>query len=383
LKTLRIAYISETSVQDRHAWSGTVYYAHKALKDFGHDMIPLGPLRPKWIRYYCMALNQLSLFFLKKRFDYRHSTIYTKAFGKLFTKALKQHEFDCIVVCGGTEYAAYLQSNKPIFIILDRTIQGAINYHSILSNLLPASKEQSIASDKKAMQQAAKIIFSSQWAADHAINMYHLSSQKIRVMPFGANMDALPSADFVFKHKKVSDVCNLLLIGTMWKNKGADIAINALNILIQNNIKVHLTIVGCTPETPIDNPNVSIIPFLNKNEANGLKKIEELFLSHSFFILPTRFDCTPIVFCEASAFALPILSADTGGVAGHIEPGKNGFLIPYDDKGELYAAKIIELWNNKTEYSRLQQSTRAKYDASLNWKVWASEFTKTISDATI
>lgn len=371
---VKIAYITETSPDDRHAWSGTAHYVFEALKKNNHDVKALGPDKPKFIGYLCMVLNQLSLKIFKKRFDYRHSTIYSKAFGRIFTKKLKAIEHDIIVVCGGTEYGAYIKTQKPIYIIVDRTIEGALNYHSILTNLWDFSKKQSINTDKKAMMESHKVFFSSQWAANHAKTFYGLPDTKSVVLPFGANMDILPSAEYVFRHKTNTDECKLLLVGTMWKNKGADIAVNALNILLKNGIKAHLTIVGCQPETPINHNHITIIPFLNKNSKEGLKKLEELFLEHSFFILPTRFDCTPIVFCEASAYALPILSSNTGGVAGHVKENINGFLISYEDKGESYAKKVIELWNNKEEYHKLTLSTRALFDKELNWQVWANHF---------
>ena len=140
LKTYSIAYITETSPDDKHAWSGTAHYAYEALKKHGHKVYALGPKKPGFIGFVCKIINQLTLKILGKRFDYRHSTVYSKAFGRLFTKDLNALNYDIIVVCGGTEYGAYIKTTKPVFYILDRTIEGALNYHSILSNLLEFSK---------------------------------------------------------------------------------------------------------------------------------------------------------------------------------------------------------------------------------------------------
>jgi glycosyltransferase involved in cell wall biosynthesis len=106
-----------------------------------------------------------------------------------------------------------------------------------------------------------------------------------------------------------------------------------------------------------------------------------LYLSHHFFILPTRFDCTPIVFCEASAFGLPILAANTGGVAGHIFEAKNGYLINYEDMGMAYAEKIMSIIKSPNEYKKLRISTRRCYDDQLNWTIWANKITEEISNS--
>jgi glycosyltransferase involved in cell wall biosynthesis len=206
----------------------------------------------------------------------------------LFSKELHKLNYDIVVICGGTEYGAYLKTSKPIYYILDRTIEGAINYHPVLSNLLRFSEQQSILTDKTAMLNSSKTFFSSEWAANHAKQFYILPSTKSSILPFGANLDKLPTRETALQVKNTS-VWNLLIIGTSWKNKGIEIAINTLNILIGKNIEAHLTIVGCTPSYNLNNKHVTIIPFVNKNSVNGVEKMWDLFLSHHFFYFTNSF----------------------------------------------------------------------------------------------
>lgn len=373
----RIAYITETSPQDKHAWSGTAHYVYAALVNHGYQVYALGPLKPGLTGLICRTLNQISLRIFNKRFDYRHSRIYSQAFGKLFSKKLKTLDYDLIVVCGATEYGAYLNTDKPVYYVLDRTIAGAIGYHTILSGLWKFSEQQSIETDKRAMLGAKKVFFSSNWAAQHAVQHYGLKEEQYSVFPFGANMDEIPDRETALKAKDKSE-WRLLLVGTYWKNKGADIALNALSYLTEKGINARLTIVGCQPYEPIRNNRLLIIPFVDKNSPEGIKQLRELYLSHHFFILPTRFDCTPIVFCEASAFGVPVLSSDTGGVRGHVREGKNGFLLPFEDKGEGFANKIIDVISKPGYYEQLTESTRRCYEEELNWEAWVKQFEKEI-----
>lgn len=377
LNSKKIAYITVSDPNNKHSWSGTNYYILQALKSKFETVDALGPDEPKFITFCCKVIHGLSLILTKKRFDYRHSTIYSKACGYLFLKKINKGQYDLIVAPAGIAYIANLKTNIPIVFIGDRIIANSINYHTIISNLWKCSEKQSINTEKLALNKASLNILSSSWAANFAEKYYKIPAKKMLVLPFGANMDVLPSADYVFKNKnKDNTVCKLLLIGTMWKNKGADIAINTLKILHQKGINATLTIVGCEPENTLDYKDITIISFLNKNTDDGLRKLESLFLSHTFFILPTRFDCTPIVFCEASAYALPILSANTGGVGGHIKEGVNGFLISHEDQGEGYTNKIIELFKDKSTYNQLCLSTRKHYDDYLNWQSWVNSFEK-------
>jgi glycosyltransferase involved in cell wall biosynthesis len=373
VKKIRIAYITESSPNDKHAWSGTAHYVYKTLVQSGFDVHALGPARPLVARLLLAASNKISIYLFGKRLDYRHSIIYARAFGRLFSHKLNRTPHDLVVLCGATECGAYLTTIKPKVYILDRTIAGAVNYHTILSNLWPFSERQSILTDKKAMEESSMLFFSSPWAANHATMIYKIPPEKIKVLPFGANLDQVPDRATALQ-AKTQGSCNLLLIGTYWKNKGADIAYNTLLLLLKNNVNARLTVAGCSPPESIQNERLTVIPFIDKNSVDGLKQLWQLFVDHHFFILPTRFDCTPIVFCEASAFGLPSLSANTGGVAGHIKEGVNGFLIPYEDNGEGYAKKIMSLLEKPEEYRNLCVSTRDHYEKALNWESWAHDF---------
>ncbi|HWY11529.1 MAG TPA: glycosyltransferase family 4 protein [Bacteroidia bacterium] len=372
----KVAYITVSDPNDKHAWSGTNHYIWKSLQSHFSQIDLLGPDEPKFTVFICKVIHAFSLL-VGKRFDYRHSTMYAKACAKLFSKKLEGKNYDLIVSPAGVAYIGFLKTKMPKVLVLDRTIAGTINYHNIFKKLWKFSEEQSINTDKTAMHNCELTIFSSQWAADIAIKEYKLPQSKALVLPFGANMDNLPNAEFVFANKNPG-ACNLLLVGTYWENKGVDIAINAMNDLVIMGFDARLTVCGCTPPYEIVNDRVIIIPFINKNSSEGRKKLEELFLSHTFFILPTRFDCTPIVYCEASAYALPVLSSNTGGVAGHITENKNGFLIDYNDMGKAYAQKISEILNEKGRYELLCRTTREEYDKRLNWVSWSENFTNAV-----
>ena len=128
-KELKIAFITEMSPKDKHAWSGTAHYAFQSLSNAVTQVTAFGPARPGLVRWLMMFANQISLRIFKKRIDYRHSRWYAQSFGRIFSQKLRKQDHDIVVVCGGTEYGAYLETSKPIFYILDRTIAGAINYH--------------------------------------------------------------------------------------------------------------------------------------------------------------------------------------------------------------------------------------------------------------
>ena len=64
------------------------------------------------------------------------------------------------------------------------------------------------------------------------------------------------------------------------------------------------------------------------------------------------------------ASGLPVVTLDGKGNRDLIEQGKNGYMI-YDQDPELFADRIIEIWNDKIKYremSEFAQKFAKQYD---------------------
>jgi glycosyltransferase involved in cell wall biosynthesis len=213
------------------------------------------------------------------------------------------------------------------------------------------------------------VIYSSAWAARSAIEDYGADPAKIHVVPFGANIDEPPAREVVLARKQ-SEQCRLLFLGVDWVRKGGDIAFETLLKLEELGIRAELVVCGCTPPQGVAHERMKIIPFLDKNDERQRKELEQLLMSADFLLLPTRADCTPIVFCEASAFGLPVVATNTGGVPEVVREGENGFLLPYEARGEAYAEVIARVYHDDERYAELVRASRAAFEERLNWDAW-------------
>lgn len=377
-KPLKIAYLSSNDPTDKKVWSGTHYSIYTCLQNLPAQVTILGPYEPKLETFIGKIITGLSQLLFKKRYNYRHSYLLAKAYGKYFNKKLSTESYDVIIAPAATCELAYVKTNIPIIYISDSTIHLSLNYHKALTGLLPFSEKETKKIEWLTLKNCQKIIVSSNWAAKSLIEDYKISAEIVEILPFGANMELLPTKKEI-EEKEISQTCKLLFIGVYWESKGGDIAYNCLLELIKMGIDAELTICGCTPPEHISHPKINIIPFINKNSNEGMKKLYSVFLNHDFLILPTRFDCTPIVICEASAFGLISIIADTGGVSGHLLSGYNGFLIPYEDKGLGYATIISEVFKDKEKFNQLKKSSRDEFDKKLNWEVYREGLKKIIA----
>ncbi len=379
MQRLKIAYITLVNPNDKHSWSGTNYYLLQTLRKHVGDVETLGPAEPVFVSFICKAFNFFSKLMFNKRFDYRHSTVYANACSKLFQKKLSGKKYDLIVCPGNIASVAYLKTDIPIIYIGDRTVAASLNYHEIFSNLWNFSKEKSLQTEKMALQNCTLAIYPSAWAVNSVIKEYGISKDKVKVIPFGANIDNFPSE---IKRTR-GNICKLLFIGVEWQAKGGSIAVECLHELIKSGIDASLTVVGCKVPEQFKNDKIINYTFLNKNIPEQSKKLEELFLESDIFILPTRIDAYGLVFCEASAYGLPSIGTNTGGVAGVLHGGVNGYLMPFEAGGKEYAKKISEWFSNDDLYAKMSKSSRKIFEEKLNWDVFGECFKKILLERNI
>jgi glycosyltransferase involved in cell wall biosynthesis len=317
-------------------------------------------------------VHRSSFFFLKKKYLYQNDISAAKRYAKIAGQRIAGQSFDVIVApSGGTEIIAFLETNIPIVYIHDGTYNLFHNYYPFYSNLLEKSFRELNTIEELAIKNASLLIYSSAWAARSAVEDYYADPGKVHVVPFGANLDN-PPAQVLVQQRKKSECCKLLFVGVDWERKGGAIAFETLLQLEKQGISAELIICGCVPPRQFSHPRIRVIPFLDKNDQRQRKELEQLFIEADFFLLPTRSDCTPIVFCEANAFGLPVITTDTGGVSEIIRDGENGFVLPYEARGAAYAQVIAQVYQDEQRYTHLVQSSRTAFENRLNWDTWGS-----------
>ena len=377
LKTsLKIGYLSAENPTNKRVWSGTHYSIYKSLSALGEVTI-LGPHEPTLRLWIAKFINQFFLKVFNKRYSYRNSVFISKGYAKYFNKKLKGQNFDYLVAPAASTEIAFLETNIPIIYISDGTFASCLNYHDSFKNLRQQSIIEGNLIEKRAIEKSKYVVVSSQWAQKSVITDYKANENQVKIIPFGANFDLLPAKTEIDLIAPTE--WKILFVGVYWENKGGEIAFNAFKQLFDKGYAVTLTVLGCIPPNEFKHPKMKVIPFIDKNDAKGQKELNAIYKQHHFLILPTRFDCTPIVINEASAFGMPSIIANTGGVAGHLKENKNGYLVAYNDNGKDYAAKIENLINHPQEYLNLRQETRKLYDELLNWNKWILEITRLLN----
>lgn len=380
-RRIKIAFVTPMDPQDKRAWSGILFHTAQALQKYCGDVTYISqttsnqnPGRKAFYKKMRFLLKKYSsynpLFSIGRKYFVCNYRIYTaKKFSKIVNPWLTRQEFDVIVAPASTTEIAFVNTNLPIVLVEDATFASLHNYYPQYSNLPKNSVHQMNALADRAIQKASLLVYASSWAAQSALDDYHADPQKVHVALMGANFENPPSREII-EQKQKSHSCRLLFIGFDWQRKGGDIAFETLLKLEEEGIEAELIVCGCVPPHKFSHKRMKVIPYLDKNDPVQYKELEQLYLSSDFLLLPTRNECFGLVFCEANAYGLPVITTHTGGVPEVVIDGKNGFTLPISARGAAYARVIASIYRDDARYAELIKTSRETFDDRLNWDAW-------------
>lgn len=277
-----------------------------------------------------------------------------------------------IIFSPGTLPIAHLKHKKPIVFWTDATFGGMLNFYPEFSHLCQKTQRDGNQMEQMALDNCHLAIYSSEWAAQTAMSLYRVEPSKVKVVPFGANLECDRTINDIETalNLKPSNICKLLFLGVYWERKGGQIALEVAKALNQAGLKTELTVVGCQPILQEPLPKfVNVIEFISKHTHAGRQRIDQLLSESHFLILPSIADCTPIVFSEANSFGLPCLSTNVGGIKTIIQDNVNGKTFSKSAPVDEYCTYISDLFLNYARYRELVFSSFHQYQVRLNWQV--------------
>lgn len=354
---MRIAYLSDYPPMDVNVWSGTPSFIYKTLCKY-HDVTWIGGGIVNAFKWYHK--------YYREKVPY-YSEFYIDKICKILSKEINSGDYDVIITC--TYYmVSELKVDIPVVFYSDTVFD---EFKPLISNKDESYHKLARMTEQKCLERADAIIFSSEWAKRSAIKAYNIPAQKIHVVEFGAN---IPTPDKV-NINSYNEICNLVFIGKAPILKGVNIVIEAFKELKGRGFKCQLTIVGCDVKISGED-NIRIYPHINKNKETDLKQLDKILREANFLVLPTKFDAFGIVFCEASAYGVPSIAPNVGGVSQPIKDGKNGVLMAPSSSPSDYANKIIEIYSDKKNYLKMRKTSLAEFNNRLNWDCWCKKLTK-------
>ncbi|RJL16510.1 glycosyltransferase family 4 protein [Paracoccus siganidrum] len=229
------------------------------------------------------------------------------------------------------------------------------------SDLAPARRDHLFRTERDNLELARHVLVPSPHTRRILIESYGVPAGRITVARPGTDRPRLPPAPVAPPL--------ILSVGILHPRKGHDILIEALSQLPE--LDWQAVIVG----NPWDTAHAARLarlaaasPVAGRIRLAGrvsADELERLYASASIFALATRFEGYGIVFDEALAHGLPIVSCRTGAVPDTVPP-QAGLLVPPEDAQALAEALRALL----TDPARRQQLQRAASDAGHRLPGW-------------
>lgn len=357
---MKIGFLCAHNPYDRNSFSGTAYYAFHALKSAerhgGLEQVKLltSHDEPSKIRRFmskfCSFLRNKST-----RPQFINSEI---------------GNIDYVVSLVSTELALATKHrhNARLVHVTDATPRFLREFYGH-----DVSESADIA-EAEIIEMADRVIYSSKFMMERAIKEFgDRYESKISYIPFGVNLDHLPTSYRPASQLPGKPSLNLLFIGKEWERKGGPLSLRIVKRLREIGVDARLTVIGCNPPIHSAIEHLSIFPFLNKNTTKDRLILEKILKDSHLLLLPTRADCTPMVVAEANAHSIPAIITDVGGVSSLVESGNNGLLIPLNEDADHWANEIIDFIKCGERYEKSRELSFITYAERLNWKSWTQE----------
>jgi glycosyltransferase involved in cell wall biosynthesis len=360
---MRLAYATTYDAGDVHQWSGLGMHIALALEDEGIELsyVNVGPASlPE--RVVGRAVSKVS----RRRYLVDREPHIARRRGRRLVSVLPP-DID-VVFSPGTLAIADLHGAPPTAFWTDATFASITDLYPSFSGIHHRTARVANEVEGRALSRCSAAIYTSAWAADSAVTDYGIDGAKVHVVPFGANLGDLPDERQVARSidARMDGPCRLLFVGVDWQRKGGDLAVETARLLNERGISTELVVVGATPPKPTP-PFVRPLGFISK--ATDAEALRDCYRSAHFLVLPTRAECAAVVFSEASAFGVPSLATDVGGVGAVVRSGVNGELFSLDATPREYA-DFVE--GELPDYRALAMRAFADYHRRLSWKIGAA-----------
>lgn len=362
-------YLARDDAFDVDAWSGTPHWLGRALSSAGFRLNYVCPLEGGFKTYY--RLKSKFIRTLGWGYAPEGEWGFLRKYGRDATQRVNGSPAKIILSCG-KPHLVFLQTRLPIIFFDDASMPAITKTHPGHVNFFPPVNKRLHEAERRVLDKCLYACYASDWAAEAALQGYGAAyKEKIKVIPFGANMDVPRERADVEKIIQAREPgrCKLLFVGRYWEAKGGPVALAVAEELHRRGVAVSLEVVGCTPPGPVPD-FVKVHGFVSKKSAEGQGLLDQLFRQSHFLIVPTRFEAYGLVFVEASSYGLPSLATDIGGVATIVRNGGNGQRFALPAPAAQYADYVQHLLMNRSEYETLSRSSFHEYEHRLNWKTF-------------
>ena len=168
----------------------------------------------------------------------------------------------------------------------------------------------------------------------------HLRSKIVTITNFCSFLD------YKAERKQKRDVPEIAIVASIWASKNTIGFIEAVKILKSKGVQFHVKWYGIYEYSPYVKECVELINTLGLEDTISLlektKNIKDVYEKADFFCLPSFFEGTPNVICEAICMSLPVICSNVCDNSIYVHEGENGFLFNPNNPEDI-ADKLMKI----------------------------------------
>lgn len=239
--------------------------------------------------------------------------------------------------------------------------------------------ERSILKRKKYNKTNTFFISNSKHTDDYYRGVFPKKiSKNVRLIQYGFNFSAFQNSE-----KRVvstEKLIKLINVGSFQAKKNQIFLLHVASELKAKGLNFHMKLIGDGEDRKTIIEKINELQLGDLVEAPGIShNVHELYNESDMYVHSAYYEPFGLVFLEAMASGLPVITIDGKGNRDIIEQDKNGFLFYEQDAGK-FADKIIEYASDQDKYSQISayaQEYSKQFDAPLKMKEMI-EFYKSI-----
>jgi glycogen synthase len=168
----------------------------------------------------------------------------------------------------------------------------------------------------------------------------------------------------------------LVCLGRLVREKGFDVAIEAMSQLRRLIPAVRLVVAGGGPEASALQTRVQELGLGDSIDFAGAvapAEVPALLTRASIVVIPSRAEAFGLVALEAAAMGRPVVASHVGGLPEVIESGKTGVLVEPDQPGVL-AQAVIQLLSDPSRLRAMGDAARSRARIVFPWKACVDSY---------
>ncbi|MDI3310703.1 MAG: glycosyltransferase family 4 protein [Thermoanaerobacterium sp.] len=218
-----------------------------------------------------------------------------------------------------------------------------------------------------------KVICCSRYMMNELKYIFNIPPDKIRVIPNGVRIDEFERGyyDEIFRARYARPNEKIIFfIGRLVHEKGLDILIEAMPMVLNQYADVKLVVAGTGPKEEDYKRKVSNMGLGNKVLFTGYIDDEtrvKLYNNVDIAVFPSLYEPFGIVALEAMAAKVPVIVSDVGGFKEIIDQGYDGIKVQPENPQEL-ASAILKLLFDEEYAKLLYKRAYAKVKKDYKWE---------------